>query len=171
MCWIGNRNIQNGKGLVGRNGGFACERSYSHSAAQSAAKVGIRFDAIDDHNPIRPKRGSTDDALPPARSRTDLIHLVHSGRANRSRLSIPCRIASADCPICVWIGCDSRNQRPGRNLLDYLLGAPLRQPDFSRRGDYCQHPTIRVIALRRPIHLGRAVVAVLCQCNMSSGAT
>src|SRR5215469_10752548 len=45
------------------------------STAQRAMKIGVRLDAIDDHNPIGSKRGSTEDDLPPARSRADLLHL------------------------------------------------------------------------------------------------
>ena len=45
------------------------------STAQRATEVGMRLDTIDDHNPIRSKRGSTEDDLPPAWSRADLLHL------------------------------------------------------------------------------------------------
>src|SRR5437588_12195734 len=46
-----------------------------NSTAQRAAEIGMRFDTIDDHNPIRSKCGSTEYDLPPAWGRTDPLHL------------------------------------------------------------------------------------------------
>ena len=49
-----------------------------NATAQRSTKVGMRFDAIDDHDSIRSKRGNAEDNIPPAQSRTDLLH-VHVG--------------------------------------------------------------------------------------------
>src|SRR5580704_10653691 len=74
-----------------------------NSAAQSATEIGVGFDAVDDHDPICPKRGSAEDDLPPVRRRADLLH-VHIGINRNTEALRRNPVFGKDFCLALWRG-------------------------------------------------------------------